>query len=55
VSAPRLLPCLDVDPRGVVKGVRFQDLQVVGDPVSLATAYAQEGADEIVLLEVSAT
>jgi cyclase len=51
----RLIPCLDVDNGRVVKGVRFQGLREVGDPVELATRYSELGADELVFLEVTAT
>ncbi len=53
--APRILPCLDVRDGRVVKGVRFQTLRDAGDPVELARFYESSGADEIVLLDVSAT
>ena len=49
------MACLDVDAGRVVKGVRFQDLRAVGDPVELATQYGDKGADEIVYLDVTAT
>lgn len=52
---PRLIPCLDLKDGRVVKGVRFQGLRDAGDPTALAAAYADQGADEIVLLDVSAT
>ncbi len=52
---PRVIPCLDVDGGRVVKGVRFQGLRDAGDPVALAAAYARQGADELVVLDVSAT
>ncbi|HHQ49373.1 MAG TPA: imidazole glycerol phosphate synthase subunit HisF [Acidobacteria bacterium] len=52
---PRIIPCLDVDRGRVVKGVRFQGLRDAGDPAELATAYAAQGADELVVLDVSAT
>lgn len=52
---PRLIPCLDVAEGAVVKGVRFASLRRVGDPVGLARRYSDEGADEIVLLDVRAT
>jgi cyclase len=55
VSVRRLVPCLDVTDRGVVKGVRFSSLRDVGDPVALARRYDAEGADEIVLLHVTAS
>lgn len=51
----RLIPCLDVRDGRVVKGVRFEGLRDVGDPATLARGYAEDGADEIVLLDVSAT
>ncbi len=51
----RVIPCLDVDGGRVVKGVRFQGLRDAGDPVERAAVYAEQGADEIVLLDVSAT
>lgn len=51
----RVIPCLDVNAGRVVKGVRFQALRDAGDPVELAGIYAEQGADEIVLLDVSAT
>ena len=52
---PRILACLDVDAGRVVKGVRFQDMRVVGDPVEAAAEYEAQGADEIVFLDVSAS
>lgn len=53
--AKRVIPCLDIDAGRVVKGVRFQGLRDAGDPVECARAYEEQGADEIVLLDVSAT
>lgn len=53
--ANRIVPCLDIDDGRVVKGVRFQGLRDAGDPVECASAYEKQGADEIVLLDVSAT
>ena len=52
---PRLIPCLDVAAGRVVKGVRFQGLRDVGDPVELGAAYSDAGADELVFLDVKAT
>jgi imidazole glycerol-phosphate synthase subunit HisF len=52
---PRLIPCLDVARGRVVKGVRFQGLRDVGDPVELGAAYSDGGADELVFLDISAT
>ena len=51
----RVIPCLDVHAGRVVKGIQFQALRDAGDPVELANIYAQQGADELVLLDVSAT
>jgi cyclase len=53
--AARILPCLDVRAGRVVKGTRFVDLVDSGDPVELAARYADEGADEIVILDIGAT
>ena len=50
----RVIPCLDVDAGRVVKGTRFLDLKDAGDPAELAARYEAEGADEIVLLDISA-
>lgn len=55
MAYPRLIPCLDMAHGRVVKGVSFQGLRDVGDPVALAAAYAEGGADEVVLLDVAAT
>jgi imidazole glycerol-phosphate synthase subunit HisF len=52
---PRLIPCLDVAAGRVVKGVRFEGLRDVGDPVELGAAYSGAGADELVFLDVKAT
>jgi cyclase len=52
---PRLIPCLDVAGGRVVKGVRFENLRDVGDPVELGAAYSDAGADELVFLDVKAT
>jgi len=51
----RIIPCLDVDEGLVVKGVKFRDLKVAGDPVELALKYYQEGADELTFLDVGAS
>jgi cyclase len=51
----RLIPCLDVAGGRVVKGVRFESLRDVGDPVELAQRYSEVGADEIVFLDITAT
>ena len=52
---PRLIPCLDVAGGRVVKGVRFEGLRDVGDPIELGAAYSDAGADELVYLDVKAT
>ncbi len=52
---PRIIPCLDVSGGRVVKGIQFQGLRDAGDPVERAAAYANQEADELVLLDVSAT
>ncbi len=51
----RIIACLDVNGGRVVKGVQFTDLRDAGDPAELARAHANSGADEIVLLDISAT
>jgi imidazoleglycerol phosphate synthase cyclase subunit len=53
--ASRVIPCLDIQDGRVVKGVKFQGLRDAGDPVECARLYETQGADEIVLLDVSAT
>ena len=52
---PRIIVCLDVKDGRVVKGTRFRGLRDVGDPVELARRYEEEGADEIVFLDISAS
>src|SRR5690349_7971170 len=51
----RVIPCLDVTGGRVVKGVNFVDLRDAGDPVELAARYDQEGADEVVFLDITAS
>lgn len=51
----RIIPCLDVNEGRVVKGVKFQNLRDAGDPVELSFHYEDQGADELVLLDVTAT
>ncbi len=53
--ARRIIPCLDIKDGRVVKGVRFVDLVDAGDPVALARAYEEAGADELVFLDITAT
>lgn len=51
----RIIPCLDVKDGQTVKGVNFENLKYAGDPVSLAKKYSDEGADELVFLDITAT
>ncbi len=51
----RIIPCLDIKDGSTVKGVNFEDLKNAGDPVELARKYEQEGADELVFLDITAT
>ncbi len=51
----RVIPCLDVDAGRVVKGVNFVDLRDAGDPVELAARYDEQGADELVFLDITAS
>jgi cyclase len=55
VLTKRIIACLDVDHGRVVKGVQFHNLRDAGDPVECAAAHARDGADEIVLLDITAT
>jgi len=55
VLTKRIIACLDMDGGRVVKGVRFKNLRDAGDPAECATAHARNGADEIVLLDITAT
>ncbi len=53
--AKRIIPCLDVDGGRVVKGVQFVDIRDAGDPVEVARRYNDEGADELVFLDITAS
>ncbi|MEO9296258.1 MAG: imidazole glycerol phosphate synthase subunit HisF [Nitrososphaera sp.] len=53
--AKRIIPCLDVDNGRVVKGVHFADVKDAGDPVELAKKYTEQGADELVFLDITAS
>ena len=55
VLAKRIIPCLDVDHGRVVKGVNFVNLKSAGDPVELAKRYSNQGADELVFLDITAS
>jgi cyclase len=51
----RIIPCLDIKNGKTVKGVNFENLRDAGDPVELAQLYAEQGADELVFLDITAT
>ena len=51
----RIIPCLDIKNGRTVKGVNFVDIRDAGDPVALARQYAEQGADELVFLDITAT
>ena len=51
----RIIPCLDVNKGRVVKGVNFVNLRDAGDPVEIAKAYDEAGADEVVFLDITAS
>ena len=53
--AKRIIPCLDIDRGRVVKGVKFKDIVDAGDPVEVARRYDQQGADELVFLDITAS
>lgn len=53
--AKRIIPCLDIKNGETVKGINFLDLKEVGNPVEMAIKYSQQGADELVFLDISAT
>ena len=55
MHAIRVIPCLDVDEGRVVKGVNFVDIRDAGDPVELAARYDEQGADELVFLDITAS
>ena len=53
--AKRIIPCLDIKDGQTVKGINFLNIQNVGDPVELGALYAQQGADELVFLDITAS
>ena len=53
--AKRIIPCLDIKDGRTVKGVNFENIKDAGDPVELAVFYSQQGADELVFLDITAT
>ncbi|MBS4205967.1 imidazole glycerol phosphate synthase subunit HisF [Lederbergia citrea] len=55
MTTKKIIPCLDVKDGKVVKGVNFEGMREMGDPVDMAKAYSENGADELVFLDISAT
>jgi len=55
MKTKRIIPCLDIKNGQVVKGINFENLQLVGDPVKMAVEYCGQGADELVALDITAT
>ncbi|RYY18330.1 MAG: imidazole glycerol phosphate synthase subunit HisF, partial [Chitinophagaceae bacterium] len=53
--AKRIIPCLDIRDGRTVKGINFESIRDAGDPVELGALYAQQGADELVFLDITAT
>ena len=53
--AKRIIPCLDIKDGSTVKGINFVNIKKVGDPIEMGRAYAQQGADELVFLDISAS
>ena len=53
--AKRIIPCLDIKNGQTVKGVNFENLKFAGDPIELAKKYSNQGADELVFLDITAT
>ena len=53
--AKRIIPCLDVKDGKVVKGVKFDNHEIVGDIIELASRYSNDGADELVFYDISAS
>src|SRR5437870_12889139 len=53
--AKRIIPCLDIDRGRVVKGVKFEEVRDAGDPIEVARRYDQQGADELVFLDITAS
>ena len=51
----RIIPCLDIKDGRTVKGIKFEDIKDAGDPLELAQKYVNEGADELVFLDITAT
>ena len=53
--AKRIIPCLDIRDGRTVKGINFVDIRDAGDPVELAQRYSEQGADELVFLDITAS
>ena len=53
--AKRIIPCLDIKDGQTVKGINFVNIKSVGDPVELGALYAEQGSDELVFLDITAT
>ncbi len=53
--AKRIIPCLDINNGRTVKGINFENIRDAGDPVELAMYYSEQGADELVFLDITAT
>ncbi|MEJ2568223.1 MAG: HisA/HisF-related TIM barrel protein, partial [candidate division WOR-3 bacterium] len=53
--AIRIIPCLDVDFGRVVKGIKFKELDNVGNPIEMAKSYNEQGADELTFLDIGAS
>ena len=53
--AKRIIPCLDVDKGRVVKGVNFLNIKDAGDPIEIAKRYDDQGADELTMLDITAS
>jgi cyclase len=53
--AKRIIPCLDIKNGQTVKGIKFVEIKEVGDPVELGAFYAEQGADELVFLDITAS
>ena len=53
--AKRIIPCLDINKGRTVKGTNFVNLRQAGDPVALGRAYSEQGADELVFLDITAS
>jgi cyclase len=55
MAAKRIIPCMDIRDGKIVKGIHFEGIRVVGDPVDMGKYYVEQGADELVYLDITAT